>query len=164
MACRMEYTWNGAGTLSGAGLRAGIRRVPNSSSVLFFGVAVNATKVMPASSARRHLRGQDVFGAHLAAVPQFGELLGRQHGLELRSRPRRSASCAPRRRSRRSACPAWPTVRAPLRGRRERSGWCRRRSSCRPTSASASSALLLPSPLITSTVPSRALWKSNSAS
>jgi hypothetical protein len=40
------------GTLSAAGLRDGSGRVPNSSIVLFLGVAVNATKVMPVSSAR----------------------------------------------------------------------------------------------------------------
>ena len=40
------------GTLSLAGLRDGSGRVPKSSIVLFLGVAVKATKVMPPSSAR----------------------------------------------------------------------------------------------------------------
>jgi hypothetical protein len=62
-------------------------------------------------------------------------------GLELRWRPRRSASCGPRRRSRRSACPGWRPACARPRGRTGRSGWCRRRSSCRPTAPRPAGAL-----------------------
>jgi len=59
MACRMEYTWNAAGTLSLAGLRVASGRVPNSSSVLPLGVAVNATKVMPVSADARVTSSQE---------------------------------------------------------------------------------------------------------
>ena len=60
------------GRLSGPAACVGSGRVPNSSIVLVLGVAVKATKVMPASSGPcRHLCGQDVFHADLAAVVEF---------------------------------------------------------------------------------------------
>ena len=49
IACRIEYTWKGAGRLSSDGGREGSGRVPKSCSVLSLGVAVKATKVIPSS-------------------------------------------------------------------------------------------------------------------
>ena len=114
---------------------------------------------MPLSlGARGHLRRENVLGADLAAVVAAPPAPPPTAPPSASPPPRRSASCAPRRRSPRTACPASPPAPAPPRARTGRSGWCRRRSSCRRESASASWPLLLPLSLVmVATTPVRAL-------
>jgi hypothetical protein len=48
----MLYTWNASGKFVGPADWSGSGRLPNNSRVFAFGVAVNATKVMPVSAVR----------------------------------------------------------------------------------------------------------------
>ena len=103
---------------------------------------------------RRHLRGQDVLGADLAAVVQLRQLLGRQHRLQLGGRLAGLRAVGLVGDHGEALALAWPPARAPPPARTGTSGWCRRRSSCRRTAPRpARRSCCRSSPLMVATTP-----------